>query len=41
MAEMNKEFFEEAKYGLQHSKINYLNVATTVMITYSALNLVR
>lgn len=27
MAEMNKEFFEEAKYGLQHSKINYLNVA--------------
>lgn len=27
MAEMNAAFFEEAKYNLQHGKINFLNVA--------------
>lgn len=26
MAEMNAAFFEEAKYNLQHGKINFLNV---------------
>lgn len=30
MQEMNQAFFEEAKYSLQHGKINFLNVAGVI-----------
>ena len=38
MAEMNAAFFEEAKYNLQHGKINFLNVAGLIPEVAEHLN---
>ena len=41
MPEMTKEFFEEAKYGVHHSKINYLNVAGIIPEVAEARHIVN